>query len=70
MDRIVLALAAAVGTGAVMAWSGASTGAALLGAIGSAAVVLIAAWLAGTVPGPRDRGPENRGTTDPPEREP
>lgn len=71
LDRVVLAAAAAVGTGAVMAWAGASTTAALLGAIGSAAVVVLAAWLARTTPGPpTPRPPGNRHRSDPQEREP
>jgi len=57
----VLALAAAVGTGAVMVWAGAPTGAALLGAIGSAAIVLIAEWVARTVPRPPDHRPPATG---------
>ncbi|MBC7551941.1 MAG: hypothetical protein H7269_13825 [Cellulomonas sp.] len=58
----MLAGAAAAGTGAVMAWAGANLAAAALGAAGSAAVVLVAARVASSVPG----RPDNPGTTGPP----
>jgi len=62
LDRLVLAGAAAMGTGVVMAWAGANLATAALGATGSALVVLVAARVAASVPG----RPHNPGTTDPP----
>lgn len=60
LERLALAVAAAVGTGAVMAWAGADPIAALLGAIGSGVVVLVAAWVAGSLPGRPPHGDDGR----------
>ncbi|NTW40326.1 MAG: hypothetical protein HGA44_10645 [Cellulomonadaceae bacterium] len=50
-DVLVLALVAGIATGGVTAWAGAQVWAAVLGAVGAAAVVLVASWVATTVPG-------------------
>ncbi|WP_155859541.1 hypothetical protein [Cellulomonas sp. KRMCY2] len=50
-ERAVLAGAATITTGAVMAWAGAQLWATGAGALGAGAVVLIASWVAATVPG-------------------
>ena len=63
IDRLTLAAAAAGGTGAVMAWAGAGPVAYLLGAAGTGVVVVVAAHLAGSLPGPaqtHDDGPPVR----------
>ena len=52
LDRLALAAAAAAGTGAVMAWAGAQPTTYLLGAGGTVVAVLVAAQVAGSVPGP------------------
>ena len=52
LDRLALAAAAAAGTGAVMAWAGAQPLTYLLGAAGTVVAVLVAAQVAGSVPGP------------------
>lgn len=52
-QRLTLAGAAAVATGAVTAWAGTPWPTALAASAAAAAVVLLAAWVASTVPGPR-----------------
>ncbi|NCT91611.1 hypothetical protein GXB85_11710 [Cellulomonas sp. APG4] len=53
-DRVLLAVVVGLVVGAVAGWSAASWLVAGLSAAGGAAVTLVAAWVAGTVPG---RGP-------------
>ena len=50
IERLALAAGAAVATGAVMAWAGAQPPAPLLGAAGCAVVVLVASWMANSMP--------------------
>ncbi|HEY5515308.1 MAG TPA: hypothetical protein VIK12_03780 [Pengzhenrongella sp.] len=56
IERLALAAGAAGTTGAVMGWAGAGLDACLLGAAGTGAVVLVAAFVAGSLPDP----PHNR----------
>lgn len=65
IERVALAAGAAVATGAVMAWAGAQPLATLLGAAGCAVVVLVASWMANSLPA----NPHTR-RDSPPGREP
>lgn len=55
-ERLVLALVAATAGGLVVGWANASWTAAGITALAVGALVLVAAWLAGTLPPP----PSNR----------
>lgn len=77
--RGVLALTVGATTALVISWAGNPWRIAGIAALGAAAVVLLAAWVAGTVPGPHrpdpapgprrphshDRGPSRRRPHDP-----
>lgn len=65
VERFALAAAAAGATGAVLAWGGAAAGTSVLGAAGAGVVVLIAAQLAGTLPGPPRSGGDGHREREP-----
>jgi len=51
-EALVLGLAVAVATGGVLVWAVGTWWVAVLGALGAAAVVTVATWVARSVPGP------------------